>query len=156
MIDGIVYFGAGKTLYSLNAKDGSLRWKQVICGNPHEADCASNSKDPTRIFSSPAVSDGVVFVGHTADGAVGYRGGFEAIDAASGELRWRFEVDPILNGHGQVIGAYNRGCGSVWSSAAVDTTAKLVFFDTGDCSRDATPPFHEAVITLDFSPSAKP
>jgi outer membrane protein assembly factor BamB len=144
-----VYFGAGKTLYSLNAKNGSLRWKRVICGNPDKPSCASDLSDPTRIFSSPAVFDGLVFIGHTVDGADHYRGGIEALDAATGELRWRFEVDPILNSYGQVIGAYSRGCGSLWSSAAVDTRERLVFFGTGDCHEDATPPYHGAVIALE-------
>jgi outer membrane protein assembly factor BamB len=147
-ITRIVYFGAGKTLYALNAKDGSLRWKRVICGNPDFIACAFNPLDPTRIFSSPAVFGGLVFVGHTVDGVNHYRGGFEAIEAATGRLRWRFEVDPKFNSRGQVIGGFNRGCGSVWSSAAVDTNAGLVFFDTGDCHEDATPPYHEAVIAL--------
>jgi outer membrane protein assembly factor BamB len=136
-----VYFAGGKTLYSLNAKDGSLRWKLVICGNPEAPDCASDPGDPTRIFSSPAVFGGLVFVGHTVDGANLYRGGFEAIDAATGKLRWRFEVDP---------GGGNRGCGNVWSSAAVDEQLGLVFFGTGDCNGVATDlPFHEAVIALE-------
>src|SRR5262245_26246670 len=68
VIDGVVYFGAGKTLYALNARDGSLRWKRVICGNPDFFACAFDPLDPTRIFSSPAVFGGLVFVGHTADG----------------------------------------------------------------------------------------
>jgi outer membrane protein assembly factor BamB len=149
-IKRIVYFGAGKTLYALNAKDGSRRWKRVICGNPDFFACAFNPLDPTRIFSSPnKVFGGLVFVGHSVDGFNGYRGGFEAIDAATGKLRWRFETDPKLNSQGQVIGGYNRGCGSVWSSAAVDTNTGFVFFGTSDCDKDATPPFHEAVIALD-------
>src|ERR1700730_13622335 len=148
-IKRIVYFGAGKTLYALNAKDGSLRWKRVICGNPDFFACAFNPFDPTRIFSSPAVFGGLVFVGHAVDSFNHYRGGFEAIDAATGKLRWRFETDPKLNSKGQVIGVYNRGCGSVWSSAAVDTNTGFVFFGTSDCHEDATPPYHEAVIALD-------
>jgi polyvinyl alcohol dehydrogenase (cytochrome) len=148
-IKRIVYFGAGKTLYALNAKDGSLRWKRVICGNPDFFACAFNPLDPTRIFSSPAVFGGSVFVGHAVDGFDHYRGGFEAIDAATGNLRWRFETDPKLNSQGQVIGVNNRGCGSVWSSAAVDTDTGFVFFGTSDCDKDATPPYHEAVIALD-------
>jgi outer membrane protein assembly factor BamB len=139
-IKRIVYFGAGKTLYALNAKDGSLRWKRVICGNPDVFACAFNPLDPTRIFSSPAVFGGLVFVGHSVDGFNGYRGGFEAIDAVTGKIRWRFELDP---------GGNNRGCGSVWSSAAVDRDTGLVFFGTSDCHGDATPPYHEAVIALD-------
>jgi outer membrane protein assembly factor BamB len=141
VIDNNVYFAGGKTLYSLNAKNGKLRWKRVICGNPNALkNCTTDAKDPTRIFSSPAVSDGLVFIGHAVDGAPGYRGGFEAIDAATGKLRWRFEVDPS---------GTNLGCGSVWSSAAVDTKHRLVFFGTGDCHEDATPPYHEAVIALE-------
>lgn len=151
VIDGVVYFGAGKTLYALNAKNGKLLWKRVICGNPDNFACAFDLLDPTRIFSSPAVFAGLVFVGHTADGFNHYRGGFEAIDAATGKLRWRFETDPKLNSRGQVIGAYNRGCGSVWSSAAIDTNSGLVFFGTGDCHGDATPPYHEAIIALDIA-----
>jgi outer membrane protein assembly factor BamB len=151
VVNGIVYFGAGKTLYALQADSGKRLWQQVICGNPRDNITCNDSKDPTRIFSSPAVffspdePEGLVFVGHTADGANGYRGGFEAFNATTGALRWRFEVDK-----GQVIGG--RGCGSVWSSAAVDTKAGLVFFGTGDCS--ATPPspyqplYHEAIIAL--------
>jgi outer membrane protein assembly factor BamB len=144
VIDDRVYFAAGKTLYSLNAKDGSLRWKRVICGNPEGANCSFDPADPTRIFSSPAVFQGLIFVGHTVEtvegNSVGYRGGFEAINAATGELRWHFEVDPFR--------PYNRGCGSVWTSAAVDVATHLVFFGTADCHNEATPPYHEAVIAL--------
>ncbi len=143
-IKRIVYFGAGKTLYALNADSGTLLWKRVICGKPNLPDfaCAFDLLDPTRIFSSPAVLGGLVFVGHTVDGVNGYSGGFEAIDAVTGKIRWRFELDP---------GGNNRGCGSVWSSAAIDETAlpPLVFFGTGDCHEDATPPYHEAVIALE-------
>jgi len=148
VIDDKVYFGAGRTLYSLNTEDGSLRWKRLICGNPDDQNCASDSRDPTRIFSSPAVFNGLVFGGHSNSGVVGYRGGFEAIDAKTGEIRWRFEVDPILDANGQVAGGLNRGCGNVWSSAAVDKRHGLVFFGTADCQFDAPPPYHEAVIAL--------
>ncbi len=150
-----VYFAAGKTMYSLEARTGALLWKHVICGNPDAADCSRDSGDPTQIFSSPAVFDGKVFIGHTA-GETGYRGAIEALDARTGEQLWRFEVDPILDSagnpildvRGYAIGGYNRGCGSVWSSAAVDPDNHLVFFGTGDCNRDATPPYHEAVLAL--------
>ncbi|HEY2527193.1 MAG TPA: PQQ-binding-like beta-propeller repeat protein, partial [Xanthobacteraceae bacterium] len=154
--DGQVYFAAGKTVYDLNAVDGSLRWKHVICGNPEQPNCEADPNDPTQIFSSPAVFGGFVFLGHTA-GADGYRGAIEALDATKGAQRWRFEVDPILdaNGHpildqrGHAIGGYNRGCGAVWSSAAVDVDLHLIFFGTGDCDRDPTPPYHETIVALD-------
>ena len=90
------------TVYDLDATDGSLRWKHVICGNPEEANCELDQKDPTQIFSSPAVFGGLIFLGHTA-GADGYRGAIEALDARSGTQRWRFEVDPILDANGHSI-----------------------------------------------------
>jgi outer membrane protein assembly factor BamB len=158
VVHGRVYFAAGKTVYSLDAKTGALRWKRVLCGNPEVANCASDPRDPTNIFSSPAVAGGLVFVGHTADGAEGYRGAIVALDADAGTPRWRFEVDPILDAQGepvlgpdgQAVGGYNRGCGSVWSSAAVDPGAGLVFFSTADCRNDATPPYHEAILALEL------
>lgn len=155
VVRGNVYFAAGKTLYSLNARDGTLRWKHVVCGNPQDANCASDPNDPTRIFSSPAVFEDAIFVGWTVDGAVGYRGALGAFDRETGRPLWRFEVDPIVdaNGHpvivnGHVAGGQNRGCGNVWSSAAIDTEHHLVFFATSDCQNDAIPPYHEAILAL--------
>jgi polyvinyl alcohol dehydrogenase (cytochrome) len=155
VIDGHVYFGGGRTLYCLNVADGTLVWKHVICGNPDDSNCQNDAADPTNIFSSPTVFDGKVIFGHTPDGATGYRGGINALDASTGAVVWTFEVDPIMDANGNVTGANNRGCGSVWSSGAVDDQNGLVIFGTGDCQADATPPYHEAVIALDIA-SGKP
>ncbi len=157
VVDGQVYFAAGKTVYDLDAADGSLRWKHIICGNPDEPHCQADANDPTQVFSSPAVFGRLVFIGHTVKGIVGYRGAIEALDAKTGAQRWRFEVDPIVNAQGQptldkaghAIGGYNRGCGTVWSSAAVDVGLHLVYFGAGDCNNDPTPPYHETILALD-------
>jgi len=149
VVEDTVYFAAGKTLYRVHAADGGLRWKRVLCGNPEAPDCAADPHDPTRIFSSPAVFHGMVFLGSTVSGADGYRGGFVALDAATGDLRWRFEVDPLLDDQGRVIGGLNRGCGNVWSSAAIDEPHGLVFFGTANCQSGPQPPYHEAVIALE-------
>jgi polyvinyl alcohol dehydrogenase (cytochrome) len=150
VVDGKVYFAGGKTMYCLNAADGSLVWKKVICGNPEAPSCESDANDPTRIFSSPAVFKKRVYIGHTTDGETGYRGSIVALDARNGRLRRRFEVDPMLNPDGKPVRGpgLNRGCGSVWSSAAVDERRRLVFFGTGDCGFDAPPPYHEAILAL--------
>jgi outer membrane protein assembly factor BamB len=156
VVDDRVYFAAGKTVYSLNARNGSLRWKTVICGNPDRPGCATDAADPNRIFSSPAILGNNLFIGHTVDGVDGYRGGIEALDIETGKTRWRFEVDPILDTRGKLqlgpngrVLAYNRGCGNVWSSAAVDVASRLVFFGTADCNNQPTPPYHNAVMSLE-------
>src|ERR1700760_284616 len=101
-----VYFGGGRTLYSLSRHDGRLIWKQVICGNPEDPNCKTDQNDPLQILSSPAVWGDKIFVGATTGGVsfdIPYRGGFVALDAKTGEQVWRFEVDPP-----SVAG--NRGC----------------------------------------------
>jgi outer membrane protein assembly factor BamB len=93
-----------------------------------------------------------VFVGISTGGVafgIPYRGGFVAVDAASGEPVWRFEVDPLLDAAGHPIGAQNRGCGNVWSSPAIDTEQRLVFFGTSDCQEQPLPPYHGSVLALD-------
>ncbi|HZR83396.1 MAG TPA: PQQ-binding-like beta-propeller repeat protein [Candidatus Binatia bacterium] len=158
VVDGKVYFAGGKTVYCLNAGDGSLVWKRVVCGNPEAPDCENDAQDPTRVFASPAVSRNRVIVGHTTDGDRAedmlYRGGIVALDARTGRLRWRFEVDPVLDANGKpvrvrgkIVGR-NRSCGPVWSSAAIDQKRGLAFLGTGDCGFDAPPPYHEAILAL--------
>ena len=150
VVDGRVYFAGGKTVYCLNAADGSLVWKKVICGNPEAPNCESDAADPTRIFSSPAVFKRRVYIGHTTDGTNGYRGSIVELNARTGKLRRRFEVDPMLDAGGNPVRGpgRNRGCGGVWSSGAVDEAKRLVFFGTGDCGFDAPPPYHEAILAL--------
>jgi outer membrane protein assembly factor BamB len=157
IVEDTMYFGGGRTLYALNARTGSLRWKHIICGNPDDSNCRSDQSDGLRIFSSPAVYRGLVYVGTTADGQQGYRGAFYAIDARTGKERWHFEVDPVLDTNGNPIldknglpaAGQNRGCGSVWSSASIDTENGLVIFGTGDCNLLPLLPYHIAVLALE-------
>jgi polyvinyl alcohol dehydrogenase (cytochrome) len=101
----------------------------------------------------------MVIVGVSVDGADGYRGGIVALDAATGEMKWRFEVDPILDANGNpvldaqgnAIGGVNRGCGDVWSTGAVDEANGLVFFGSADCQSGADLPYHEAVLALEIA-----
>ncbi len=157
VVDGTVYFGGGRTLYALNARTGSLRWKRIICGNPEDLNCANDDNDQLRIFSSPAVYRGKVYIGVSADMQVGYRGAFLAFDADTGAQRWRFEIDPkldpqgnpLLNRQGLPAVGLNRGCGNVWSSASIDTDHNIVAFGTSDCNFGSDRPYHSAVLALD-------
>lgn len=158
VIGETVYFGGGRTLYALDTETGSLLWKHIICGNPDNPDCGSDQGDGLRIFSSPAVYGGLVYVGTTSDGQQGYRGAFYAIDAMTGKEQWHFEVDPvldasgnpILNNNGLPAAGQNRGCGDVWSSASIDTQDGLVIFGTADCNSLPLLPYHIAVLALEI------
>ena len=148
-----VYFAGGKTVYAVKASDGILLWKRVICGRPEETDCASDANDPTQVLSSPAVFDDKLFFGADTGGVtfgIPYRGGFVALDAKTGNLIWRFEVDPRLDTNGHIAGAQSRGCGNVWSSPAIDPRLRLLFFGTADCEEQPLPPYHGSVLALEM------
>ncbi|HEY3806541.1 MAG TPA: PQQ-binding-like beta-propeller repeat protein [Kofleriaceae bacterium] len=156
VVDGVVYFGGEKTLYALRASDGHLLWKRVLCGNPDERDCERDAADPVRIFSSPVVYHGHVYVGSDVDGAVGYRGRIWALDARDGRTAWAFEVDPQTDSAGNPVRgpAQNRGCGNVWTSAAIDEDRDRVIFGTADCQSFATTPYHNAMLAFDADTGA--
>ena len=162
----VVLFGGGRTFYSLDAATGEPCWGSgnvngtVVCGKPDPDDypnCLTDAYDSTRIRPSPVVLPklddttgkvigGTIFVGHTANGANGYRGGFVALNANTGNQLARFEVEDARDEFTDQL--LNRGCGGVWSSAALDVVNKLVVFGTADCEFDAYPPYHQAIIAL--------
>jgi outer membrane protein assembly factor BamB len=87
VVGGSVYFSGGKTLYKVQATNGTIIWKHILCGNPEEPDCSTDTADPAQILTSPAVLGNRVFVGIDLGGnAYGqpYRGAFVAVDASTG------------------------------------------------------------------------
>jgi outer membrane protein assembly factor BamB len=98
--DGAVYAVSydGK-LYALDAQTGGIRWKFATDGErrfeakgihgllPKNQTIA----DPFDVFlSSPVVADGAVYFG-SGDGNL------YAVDAASGELRWKFKTGDVVH-----------------------------------------------------------
>ena len=70
--DGLVYVGSSDhNLYALSAADGSVRWKATTNG---------------AVNSSPAVADGTVFF-NSLDG------NFYAVSAADGKIKWKFKTE---------------------------------------------------------------
>lgn len=75
--DGTVYFGSRDgTLYAVDAHTGTTRW--------------TATHDTSWVNSSPAVAHGEVYAG-SSDGRF-----VQAIDAATGEERWRVPTDGVV------------------------------------------------------------
>ncbi|MFN2581259.1 MAG: PQQ-binding-like beta-propeller repeat protein [Candidatus Dormibacteria bacterium] len=137
----LVIFGGGFTLYALRADTGALYWKHVYSGKP-EAPPDPDS-DPTRIFSSPAVVGDDVLFGVSPDGTAGYRGYMAAADLATGEPRWRLELD----GTDATGAPRDDGCGNVWASPTIDLAKNVEIVGTADCNAQAaTSPHAEHVL----------
>lgn len=124
----MVFFGAfNGYLYALNAGNGKLIWKQR----------AGDSRQGYEIWSSPAVYNGMVFVGVSSHGdAPCLPGGLvNAYDELTGTLLWSFNTidqSTCPNG-GTCVG------GSVWSSLAIDDVNGIVYAGTGNPGSTCTP-----------------
>jgi outer membrane protein assembly factor BamB len=83
--NGVVYVGSfDGRLYAIDLASGKLRWRFDTQGTTLESE--SFGYDRRSIQASPAVVDGVVYVG-------GRDGRSYAIDASSGTLKWATEHD---------------------------------------------------------------
>jgi outer membrane protein assembly factor BamB len=82
-VDGVVYVGsADGFLYAIDSETGELLWRYETEGASFSS--AEEGFDRKTIQSSPAVADGIVYFG-SRDGK------FYAVDASSGQLRWRYD-----------------------------------------------------------------
>ncbi len=132
---GVLYAYAGDTtLWAVNAKDGSDRWKVK----------ADDQRYATG-FSSPVVAGDAVVVGLSsleevaAQGSATFRGGVTAFDRRTGKERWRYRTaEQPYNGVG------------VWSTVSVDLDAQTVFATTGNNYTDSAGPTSDSVIALDL------
>lgn len=106
VVGGVVYAGSydGK-FYALEAKDGSVKWKFATEGERRfEAKGLHGQLPKTQTIadvfdvylSSPAVVDGTVYFG-SGDTHL------YALDAASGELRWKFKTGDVVHSSPAVV-----------------------------------------------------
>jgi len=139
----LVIFGGGYTLYALDAADGTLFWKHVYDGRPWRP--PSPTTDQTRIFSSPIVEDGNVYVGVDNDGEPGERGYIVAADLRTGDPTWIYQTDVGVDGK-----LLDNGCGNVWSSGTYLPRLDDVVFTVADCHFASGPgTTTEQVLSLD-------
>jgi polyvinyl alcohol dehydrogenase (cytochrome) len=137
----LVIFGGGYTLYALNAANGAVYWRHDYSGRPGQP--PDPNQDGTRIFSSPAVADGLVLFGVDVDGQRDSRGYVVGASLTTGEPVWEYQTDVDAAGH-----VLDDGCGSVWSSGTVLPNLGLVVFDSADCHFLDPAPLAGAVFAL--------
>ena len=174
-----VFIAAGENVYALDAPSGREVWRFSAgtgCANP--PGLCGFSGERNEVESSPIVADGKVLFGMDVNEGDG-KGGFYAVDARDGRLVWYFDLETgascqvrpgddirrfdgyhseaelglpagfLASRPGCDVDRTPRGCGSVWSSAAVDEHRRLLFFATGFCGEDFNVrPYEEAIVAL--------
>ncbi len=124
--NGIVYFGAENAyLYALNAATGALVWKQQL----------AHPNSGYEIWSSPAVYNGVVYVGLASHNDIPcVVGQVVARNASTGAAVWSFStIDQSTCPGGNCVGA------GVWASPALDVANGILYVGTGNPGSTCSP-----------------
>ena len=161
-----VFVASGMTMYSFAAATGDVIWE--FDAGTGCTDC-NFLTERNEILSSPALFDGAVYFGMDVNDYGEGKGGFYAVDARDGTLRWYFDVvtgsacqpnpgDEIRRFDGYHSSAelglpedffatrsgcdFDRtgvACGNVWSSAAIDPERGWLYTASSNCDTDFDP-----------------
>ena len=139
-------------VYALDALTGELLWKRLVDDFPG-----------ATITGAPTLAGDALYIGTSSAeevlGANGkyeccrFRGGVFALDAATGQVRWRSftipeEPKPVRKNKLNVQLWGPSGAG-VWSSPAVDLQRGVVYVTTGDSYSDPAASTSDAFIAFD-------
>jgi len=150
----IAYFGdQGARVYAVDALTGELLWKRPI----------ENFLGAT-ITATPTLADGTLYVGtSSAEEVIGanpkyecckFRGSVFALNAATGEVRWRSftipeEPQPVRKNK-QGVQLWGPSGAGVWSSPTVDLKRGAVYVTTGDSYSDPAASTSDAFVAFDL------
>ncbi|HEX5947182.1 MAG TPA: PQQ-binding-like beta-propeller repeat protein [Acidimicrobiales bacterium] len=129
-------------IVSLDRASGEPRWEASVDAHPKAV-----------VFGSPVIVDGLVVVGvgsfevFAPGDPPTFRGSVVALDAETGDERWRFWLTK---------GDATEGPGvSIWSSPAVDTERGVLYIGTGQAYALPAPPRSDALLALDLHTGAE-
>lgn len=160
-----VFVGGGQTMYSLDAATGRKIWE--FDAGTGCTTCQS-TEERNEVESSPAVHGGLVYFGMDVNDTGG-KGGFYAVDASTGAMRFFFDLAsgqscrPFPDDDVRRFDGYHSAaalglppdffatrpgcdfprtpntCGNVWSSASIDAKRGLLYTASSNCDTDLDP-----------------
>ena len=130
--DGRVFRGTSDThVLALDAGDGHTVWDvQLDVAGPG-----------VQLPMAPVVWKGLVFIGNAGGDRSGVIGHVYALDAATGQVKWKFDVVPASGPARETWGrgaaaAYPISGGAFWTSFTLDETAGVLFVSSGNPAPD--------------------
>ncbi len=95
----MVFFGAGEHVYALDAATGTEVWRFAAGTGCRDAvtgafpGLCSFGSERNQVESTPIVHDGIVYFGMDVNDVATGKGGFYAVDAAGGTMRWFWDPE---------------------------------------------------------------
>ncbi len=135
VMNGVVYFGTSTaTVYALNTADGTKKWSRTV-----------TTQAGADIWGSPAVFNGSVYVGVASHGDNPcVQGRLYSLNATTGAINWTFNaINQATCPSGTCVGA------GIWSSAALDTAANILYISTGNPGSTCAPATANATLYPD-------
>jgi outer membrane protein assembly factor BamB len=169
-----VFVGQGEIFYSFDAVTGEELWRFAAGTGCRDEEgsppgLCGFSGERNEIESSAYVADGQVFFGMDVNDVATGKGGFYALDALTGSMRWFFDLEsgstcrPFEEDDVRAYDPYHseeelglpagflttrpgcdhprtpNGCGNVWSSPAVDLARSALFAVSSNCDMPIDP-----------------
>lgn len=149
-----LYFSDTKaTAYAVDSETGALLWSRKV--DEHPAALGTGA---------PTLHDGVLYVpvsGLSEEAAATtpqyecctFRGSVSALDAATGEVIWKYFTVPesrLLGHTADGRPQYGPAGGGVWSAPTIDARRGLLYLTTGNAYATPAVPTSNAVVALDF------
>jgi polyvinyl alcohol dehydrogenase (cytochrome) len=127
------------SVHALDRADGKKLWSKLV-DNHAEAHLWSS---PVYVPSVDAIVVGVASGEEAVQPPFSFRGSVVALDAKTGEERWKFYTTTAdaMSGPGA----------AVWATPVVDETRKLVFAGTGNAYEGVSGPLVDSMLALDLN-----
>jgi polyvinyl alcohol dehydrogenase (cytochrome) len=138
-----VYIAGMGTIFAFNRENGTRVWATTLGSHPDQ-----------HIYSSPVLAGDLVVIGVASHELVSAKadysavGSVAAVDKTSGEIRWQIPTAgrQVMSKEGMPSG----DGASVWSTAAVDTTRKLVFIGSGQSYEAPASALSDSLLAIDY------
>ena len=150
----LAYFADQRsTVYAVDALTGELVWKRLVDDFPGATTTGAPTLAGDALYIGTSSAEEVIGANPKYE-CCKFRGSVFAIDAATGQVRWRSytipeEPKPVRKNK-QGVQLYGPSGAGVWSSPTVDLQRGVVYVTTGDSYSDPPASTSDAFIAFDL------
>lgn len=137
--------------YAVNAQDGTLLWQTQVETHPSVRGTGAVTVHAGRVYVPVTGVNEENTASNPDYSCCTFRGSVSSLDAATGELVWKFytvdEPQPRgLSANGKPL--FGPAGVGIWSAPTVDAARGLLYVSTGNAYADPAPPTADAILAI--------